>query len=106
MISNKFLEQLYYGNFAPTDRRYDKNSKSYQLSLLENDVQDEFRKKLSDELKKEFDNIVSLSVSKCCASEMETFIYACRYMLRFILSCLGDDNQDFRIAEDIKYDSV
>ena len=99
MIYNNFLEQLYYGNFSPADRKYDKNSKSYQISLLENDAQDEFRKKLSVELKREFDNILSLSISKCCESEKETFIYACRYMLRFILACLGDDNQDFRVPE-------
>ena len=99
MIYNNFLGQLYYGNFSPADRKYDKNSKSYQISLLENDAQDEFRKKLSVELKREFDNILSLSISKCCESEKETFIYACRYMLRFILACLGDDNQDFRVPE-------
>ncbi len=52
MIYNNFLEQLYYGNFSPADRRYDKQSKSYQISLLESDAQDKFRKKLSDELKK------------------------------------------------------
>ena len=99
MIYNNFLGQLYYGNFSPADRKYDKNSKSYQISLLENDAQDEFRKKLSVELKREFDNILSLSISKCCESEKETFIYACRYMIRFILACLGDDNQDFRVPE-------
>ena len=82
------------------DRKYDKNSKSYQISLLENDAQDEFRKKLSDDLKKEFDNLVSLSISKCCESEKETFVYACKYILRFILACLDDDAKDFVFRND------
>ena len=99
MTCDNFLENLYYGNVCPADRKLDKQSKSYQILTLECDAQDEFRKKLSDDLKKEFDNLVSLSISKCCESEKETFIYACRYMIRFILACLGDDNQDFRVPE-------
>ena len=102
MTCDNFLENLYYGNICPADRKLDKQSKSYQILTLECDAQDEFRKKLSDDLKKEFDNLVSLSISKCCESEKETFIYACKYMLRFILACLDDDNQDFRVPEVVK----
>ena len=44
--------------------------------------------------------ISSLSISKCCESEKETFIYACKYMLRFILACLDDDAKDFVFRND------
>lgn len=100
MTCDNFLENLYYGNVSPADRKLDKQSKSYQILTLECDAQDEFRKKLSDDLKKEFDNLVSLSISKCCESEKETFIYACKYMLRFILACLDDDAKDFVFRND------
>ena len=95
MTCDNFLEHLYYGNICPTDRKLDKQSKSYQILTLESDAQDEFRKKLSDDLKKEFDNLISLSISKCCEFEKETFIYACRYMFRLMLACLDDDAKDF-----------
>ena len=95
MMYDRFLEHLYYGNVCPVERRLDKQSKSYRIGLLESAAQNEFRKKLSGDMKKEFDNLIALSISKCCESEKETFVYTCRYMLRLMLACLGDDAKDF-----------
>ena len=67
---DRFLEHLYYGNVCPVERRLDKQSKSYRIGLLESAAQNEFRKKLSGDMKKEFDNLIALSISKCCESDL------------------------------------
>ena len=34
--------------------------------------------------------------------EMDGFIYGCRFVFRLLMSCMGDDNNDFKIEELLK----
>ena len=99
MTSKSFLEQLYYGNISPMERVVRKNSKVYKISELVSKKNDEFRSKLSDELQREFDKVISLETSQACEMELEAFIYGCRFIFRILGACAGDDNNDFPIDE-------
>lgn len=57
MTSKSFLEQLYYGNISPMERKLNKNGKLFQLIKIAGDKTDKFRDKLSAEMQKEFDNL-------------------------------------------------
>ena len=55
--------------------------------------------KLSDELKKEFDNALCLQASQMCEAELEAFIFGCRFIFRLLCACCGDENNDFLTEE-------
>ena len=102
MTSKSFLEQLYYGNISPMERKLNKNIKLFQLIKIAGDKTDKFRDKLSAEMQKEFDNLFSLKMAEACQMEMNGFIYGCRFVFRLLMSCMGDDNNDFQIEELLK----
>ena len=56
MTNKSFLEELYFGNVMPFDRKVRRGSKVDKIAKIAEEKCDAFREKLSDELKKEFDN--------------------------------------------------
>ena len=99
MTNKTFLEQLYYGNVMPFDKKTRRGSKVDKISKIAEAKCDEFREKLSDELKKEFDNVLCLQASQMCESELEAFIFGCRFIFRPLGACCGDENNDFLADE-------
>lgn len=102
MMDKTFLEQLYFGNVMPFDKSVRKDSKVDKLSKIAEAKSDRFREKLSDELKREFDNVRCVQASHLCESELEAFIYGCRFIFRLLGACCADENNDFQMEELIK----
>ena len=102
MISRDFLEQLYYGNISPIERKINKNSKICKMMRVVSDEIEKFNTKLSQEQQKELDSLLSLKTTEACQLELDAFICGCRFAFRFLLACMGDENSDFRVEEIFK----
>ena len=99
MTSRDFLEQLYYGNISPMERSLNKQGKLHQIMKIVSDEIEKFNSNLSEEQQKELDRILCLKCSEGCQQEIDSFIYGIRFAFRFLLSCMGDENSDFKIEE-------
>ena len=104
MTNRSFLEQLYYGNISPMERSINKHSKLKQIMNVVSDAIEKFNTKLTEEQQKELDKLLCLKTTEACQMELDAFVYGCRYAFRFLLSCMGDDNNDFAIEELLKLD--
>ena len=104
MTNRSFLEQLYYGNISPMERSIAKNSKLKQIMNVVSDEIEKFNSKLTQEQQKELDKLLCLKCSEACQQEIDAFLYGCRFAFRFLLSCMGDENNDFAIGELLKLD--
>ena len=104
MTNRSFLEQLYYGNISPMERSISKNSKLKKIMNIVSDEIEKFNTKLTEEQQKELDKLLCLKTSEACQMEIDAFVYGCRYAFRFLLSCMGDENSDFKIEELLKLD--
>lgn len=82
------LEQLYFGNIAPTEEDIDKKSKAYQLSVIAEKQSNKFLNSLSEEQKKEFNTYLSYEASARVQSECDAFVKGIRLGVRFISECL------------------
>lgn len=101
-MQRTFLEQLYFGNITPFDRKIDKNTRFFKLSKMAEKKHEEFREKLPGEMKKEFDEYIGLEMARASEQEFEAFLYSCRFALRFLLCCLGDEANEF--SPEVKID--
>ena len=104
MISRDFLEQLYYSNISPMERSINKHSKLKQIMNVVSDAIEKFNTKLTEEQQKELDKLLCLKTTEACQMEIDAFLYGCRFAFRFLLSCMGDENGDFKIEELLKLD--
>ena len=95
MTNKSFLEELYFGYVMPFDRKVRRGSKVDKIAKIAEEKCDAFREKLSDELKKEFDNALCLQASQMCEAELEAFIFGCRFIFRLLGACCGDEKNDF-----------
>ena len=102
MTNRSYLEQLYYGNVSPMERSISKNSKLKKIMNIVSDEIEKFNTKLSQEQQKELDSLLSLKTTEACQLELDAFICGCRFAFRFLLSCMGDENSDFRVEEIFK----
>ena len=105
MTNRNFLEQLYYGNISPMERSIDRHSKLKQIMNVVSDEIEKFNTKLTEEQQKELDKLLCLKCSESCQQELDAFIYGCRFVFRFLMSCMGDENSDFKIEEIFKIES-
>lgn len=99
MTSKSFLEQLYYGNIAPIERSINANTKLTKIMRVVSDEIEKFNSKLSAEMQKELDKVLSLKTAETCQMEVDAFIYGCRFIFRILIACMGDENDDFKIEE-------
>lgn len=102
MTNRSYLEQLYYGNVSPMERSINKHSKLKQIMNVVSDEIEKFNTKLTEEQQKELDKLLCLKTTEACQMEIDAFVYGCRFAFRFLLSCMGDENSDFRIEEIFK----
>ena len=99
MTSKSFLEQLYYGNISPMERSISKNSKLKKIMNIVSDEIEKFNTKLTEEQQKELDKLLCLKTTEACQMEIDAFVYGCRFTFRILMSCMGDENSDFKIEE-------
>ena len=104
MTNRSYLEQLYYGNISPMERTISKNSKLKQIMSIVSDEIEKFNSKLTQEQQKELDKLLCLKTTEACQMEIDAFVYACRFTFRILMSCMGDENSDFKIEELLKLD--
>ncbi len=104
MTNRNFLEQLYYGNISPMERSLNKHGKLHKIMRVVSDEIEKFNSKLTQEQQKELDKLLCLKCSEACQQEIDAFVYGCRFAFRFLLSCIGDENSDFKIEELLKLD--
>ena len=102
MTNRSYLEQLYYGNVSPMERSINKHSKLKQIMNVVSDEIEKFNTKLTEEQQKELDKLLCLKTTEACQMEIDAFVYGCRFAFRFLMSCMGDENSDFRIEEIFK----
>lgn len=82
------LEQLYFGNIAPTEEDIDKKSKAYQLSVIAEKQSNKLLNTLTEEQKKEYNTYLSYEASARLQSEADAFIKGIRLGVRFLSECL------------------
>ncbi|MBR7132558.1 MAG: hypothetical protein IKD04_03415 [Clostridia bacterium] len=103
MTSKSFLEQLYYGNISPVERSLNPKSKTCKIMKAVSDEIEKFNSKLSEDMQKELDRLLSLKTTESCQMELDGFIYGCRFIFRLLIACMGDENNDFKIEEILNF---
>ena len=84
------LEDLWEGKIAPSDRGFQKGSKYEALTEQAHGFMESFRKELSAEGKRAWENYEDLQAELAEISEQDTFIRGFRLGARVILDVIGE----------------
>ena len=88
------LEELWYGNIAPSERTIRKNSEYARLSKEALHCEEQFINELSDEGRKIYEERITKLLLKCGIEECDSFICGFRLGAKIILEVLGrEDSQ-------------
>ncbi len=96
-----FIEELYYGNINPNEKRY-KSHKPYDKAVRAfSDIENKLSKELNGENLKLFNELVNASDEISATSGVENFKIGFRLGVLMICDCLLFDNSS--ILKDIKF---
>ena len=88
------IEDLWNGRFTPSERSIRKGSHYQELSNRSTEYLETFRKELSAEGKKAFDDYYSTQMELCDISELDSFTQGIRFGIRLMLDVVGEYHSD------------
>ena len=88
------LEDVWFGNFTPSERQMRKVSKYQKIAKRNISLLDAVKSELSPEGKKTFDDFCATEMELGSISERDAFYLGVRFGAGFMLDVMGEYNSD------------
>ena len=94
MVIMKILEELWYGNVNPNERKLPTNSEQYELVKLIVRHEETLFPMLSEQAKEIYEKLRECRLELSSIVECEAFISGFRLATRIMIETIGEDNDE------------